>query len=211
MQGCKTYQQIEHRDVVYIIARRHIENNNSKNDFILAAKVFLLVWDDVFYRMDQMRKDLLHDQLSMAYDTTFGKMQGLSNIAIDTRIDQVTGTICELFKLCYPRDAISLAGASKLLHLLKPDLFVMWDNAIVKNYHELHRLNENNHFAYCKDLCYVEFLRNCNLIAKAISTQMDIDMLQKEHPSYAQFGFRKTLAKMIDECNYAHFTKLKSW
>ncbi len=212
MGGCKIFQQIEHRDVAYIIARRYIENNSSKNDFILAAKMFLLFWNDRLYRANPTYKDLLQDQLSVTYDATFPRIHDLTNIAIDTPdIDKIADTIYELFRICYLKDAIGIVGAAKLLHLLKPDLFMIWDNEIITNYHKLHMLNQNSHIKDSRDLCYVEFLRNCNGIAKAISARTNIEKLQIEHPSYAHFGFKKTLAKMIDECNFTHFTRNRSW
>lgn len=92
-----------------------------------------------------------------------------------------------------------VAAASKLLHMVNPALFVMWDNYIIMNY----RLSRNaNSYAY-KFMPLMQQEAN-----EAIETYMkdfscDRDQAIKGIKTY---GTGKTLAKLVDEFNYWKFS-----
>ena len=101
---------------------------------------------------------------------------------------------------CNLRQRFRWVAASKLLHMINPKLFVMWDNEIVDGYGI--KLNEKS-YAY-------EFLPKMKEeVNEAISTYMQdngcnrsvaIDELQKQNS-------QRTLAKLADEYNFEKYTK----
>lgn len=103
-------------------------------------------------------------------------------------------------------------GTSKLLHVLQPKLFVMWDKKIRKNYknHENSRISENAKLYRV----YLEAMHKC---AKRL--RENFKKAKLEHPAIhgqnpAEYLSRqmnikpaKTLAKYLDECNWVTITK----
>jgi len=140
--------------------------------------------------------------------------------------------IVELFGIFREKNNIKITGASKALHLLNQELFVMWDADIRTAYHSLlHRPLNEQHLEGGRD-CYFEFLLNCQEFCKEISDWKDpqapVNVLVSEHMKclensekmqktwgcYKKCGYRETLAKMIDEFNYItirHWFVKKPW
>lgn len=127
--------------------------------------------------------------------------------------------IKEAFKAFEKRKAIKITGASKALHLLNQDLFVMWDIEIRRNYHE--RLHKKkipfglHHAEKDHEKCYYAFLLDCKELAKELQRERTPQELVSDHlndlsPStretYEKYGYRETIPKMIDEFNYVTFT-----
>lgn len=91
----------------------------------------------------------------------------------------------------------------------RPDLFVMWDSEIRKNYHKLHQNKWDT-----IDQCYVEFLKQTQEIARGLLHQRSAEEIWKMHPIHSiepqlvelfSRASVKSLPKMIDECNYVRF------
>jgi hypothetical protein len=78
-------------------------------------------------------------------------------------------------------------AASKFLHVLLPDAFVMWDNNIKP-------------FA----AGYSDFLIEMHGLARRLVTQSGIapDALEEHLRQHLGYGVRKTLAKYLDEYNW---------
>lgn len=114
--------------------------------------------------------------------------------AIEDLVFQIFAGFCNL------RQRFRWVAASKLLHMINPKLFVMWDNDIADGYSL--KLNEKN-YAY-------EFLPKMKKeVNEAISTYMQdnrcnrsvaINELQKQNS-------QRTLAKLADEYNFEKYTK----
>lgn len=51
----------------------------------------------------------------------------LSDAEIEKRIESMYGSLSGI-------EAIRYVGATKIMHLLNPDLFMMWDNSVIKGY-----------------------------------------------------------------------------
>lgn len=106
--------------------------------------------------------------------------------------------------------SIGFTGASKVLHLLNPHLFMMWDASIRKAYHKLHKRCHKEG----DEECYLEFLKQSQEIVEAILSRISEDALWREHLKFVDkefmnaFSFREGILKMLDECNYVRF-KLK--
>jgi len=83
--------------------------------------------------------------------------------------------------------------------LLSPEIFVMWDNAIVQKYHK-----RNHHIDYSPE-GYLEFLKEMQkeiieaLYEHKTETDKELDEIERE---LRQRFMNKTLAKIIDEYNW---------
>ncbi|MCX8000517.1 MAG: hypothetical protein N3A69_16460 [Leptospiraceae bacterium] len=110
-------------------------------------------------------------------------------------------------------ESIGVTGASKAIHLINPELFMMWDNEIRKNYHRLHKDSTSERHSYSNKpdkaaKCYLEFMKTMQEIAKCILEKKSKKELRKMHPTYLNKPqFVSTLPKMLDECNYVKFRR----
>ena len=95
--------------------------------------------------------------------------------------DKYLGEIKQSFKLLARIKGIQKTGASKILHLLFPKIFVMWD-AYIRNYYGFKKGNEDD---------YLNFL----------------ELMQKKFSEVRSSGIR-TATKLIDEHNYKTITML---
>ena len=85
-------------------------------------------------------------------------------------------------------------GASKILHIIYPQLFVMWDRAIRS--------------AYCWPE-YAEHLRRMQRLAKSAvnQVQQERDVSREEDAIAYLSGCKHSLAKALDEYNFMKYTK----
>jgi hypothetical protein len=124
-------------------------------------------------------------------------------------INDLSGSLTKEITLLYDRfDRIPRFGptaTSKAMHILKPDLFVMWDNAILK--HHAEKSPQINGTA----IGYLNFL----FMMGKMGREVTIDF-QKSHPLGKPEIFlcdklgctiEKSLAKFIDEYNWITITK----
>lgn len=115
---------------------------------------------------------------------------------------------------CYKtvRKNFGPTSTSKLLHLLEPGFFVMWDGAILKEYR-----NRNDDLKISdSDKGYCFFLKNMNIMAKEVIRdfhraslsppaklgQSPADYLSKQ----MKYNPGKTMARYLDEYNWVTFT-----
>src|SRR5205807_4878965 len=119
-------------------------------------------------------------------------------------------TIRRLYEGFSKEDSIGWIGAAKALHILLPQLFVAWDTAIATSYHRIHEdyRKRSNEKERCIG-CYLRFLENCESIAAQLRRN-GVSILMNNHPA-RKHGIRRTLAKMIDECNWIRFTDEQNW
>ena len=91
----------------------------------------------------------------------------------------------------------SVVGASKILHIINPDLFVMWDTAIIEKYG-------------CGEfILYTDFLKKMQELAKcAIEQVRENEQHYSDDNAIASLtGCKYTLAKALDEYNFMKYTK----
>ncbi len=87
-------------------------------------------------------------------------------------------------------------GASKMLHMINPKLFLMWDASIIRGY--------GGHF---NCLLYADFLRRMQLLANYAIEQVKTECgLTREDAIESLTCDGHTLAKALDEYNYVKFT-----
>ena len=87
-------------------------------------------------------------------------------------------------------------GASKTLHMINPELFLMWDASIVKGY--------GGHFNF---LPYADFLRRMQRLANYAISQIEKKCdVSREDAIESLKCDGHTLGKALDEYNYVKFT-----
>ena len=110
-----------------------------------------------------------------------------------------------LIRCCFDRVAKSNAkkrneatGASKILHIINPELFVMWDGAIRGGYGFSRKYGGKQ---------YVSFLRRMQMLANYAIEQVkrECDVSREEAITELKCEGH-TLAKALDEYNFVKFT-----
>ena len=91
----------------------------------------------------------------------------------------------------------AVVGASKIIHILNSDLFVMWHTAIIEKY------------GCGKFILYTDFLSKMQKLAKcAIKQVKENESYRNDEAAIASLtGCKHTLAKTLDEYNFMKYTK----
>ena len=126
---------------------------------------------------------------------------------LDVSFDKETcELICRSFKRlanCNNNGRNEATGASKLLHIINPDLFVMWDGAIRTGY--ICKLGKTNEGW----IWYTEYLREMQQLAKCAVEQVRAN--EQHHSDEGAIasltGCKHSLAKALDEYNFMKYTK----
>ena len=110
-------------------------------------------------------------------------------------LEMVKKTIKDLYGILADIKGFGPTATSKILHILFPDLFVMWDQKIIAAYKEsgkIHGTNAN---------LYVSFLKLMQEQAKKYS--------KKHKPRFwtLKIARKPSIPKLIDEYNYLTYTK----
>jgi hypothetical protein len=148
--------------------------------------VLLLTWNQAFYRYGFFDFDVLEKCISQNQHT-LDSYRYRNILDYNTQDDE---TIINLYSQFL--DALQIAdgklagrkspvATSKALHLLAPAYFPLWDDKIARAY--------NCHYRY------IHFMHEMQKLAKLLAPEVDTT------------GTDKTLLKLIDEYNYAKFTK----
>ena len=85
------------------------------------------------------------------------KLASMDKSILEIDLDQMGDEIKEIFKKISSIRNVGPTSASKILHLLKPQLFIMWDMDIAKTYR-----------VKTSPTGYLEFLKRCQLILRSI-------------------------------------------
>ena len=118
-------------------------------------------------------------------------------------VDFCDETTRDLIGSCFDRVARSnskkrneATGASKILHMIKPELFLMWDASIVRGY--------GGHFNI---LLYADFLRRMQMLVYHAINQVEKECgVSREDAIDSLRCDEHTLAKALDEYNYVKYT-----
>lgn len=130
----------------------------------------------------------------------FGNLREERFQTIDFEKDEISDSITTIYERIDPLEYLgSLTTISKTLHLLNPEIFVMWDIGIRDRY------KKENRYILCNSGGYLEFLRETQKrIREALNdhkkeTGKGLNEIEKEiRDKYKNI----TLAKIIDEYNY---------
>lgn len=141
---------------------------------------------------------------------------GIENIPFDQQIrtkNQIT--VGALIERCYTRfwnigHNFGPTATSKLLHILHPELFIMWDGEILKHYHKRYRRVSGSGTGY---LAFLRIMRetadqiygafhNAQLNPPAQVNQTPANYLSTQ----MAYNPPKTMAKLLDEYNWVTIT-----
>ena len=137
------------------------------------------------------------------------KLRGktILDVCLDEKIygESIADVICSSFKKianCGPpskrngRPNNEVTAASKIFHIINPELFVMWDRAIISGYG-----------GYNRRLFYTDFLRRMQKLAKYAISQIENECGVCRDEAIARLMCDgHTIAKALDEYNYVKFT-----
>lgn len=210
LKGCSIFVQVEPRDAVYVSALRSIESGEqSTKRKAEAAKTLLLSWNEVYYKDRPMLVERIVPDIQEFLRVSEKQMDTLKNAKLGRIIPGEALIVTELFKRLSAVESIEKTGAAKALNLLIPEVFVMWDTCIREAYHDLYHVHNKEDHKNGDTSCYASFMRKHNEIASALLPTEE--ELKTKHPVFARLGIRRSIAKMLDEANYARFTKKLTW
>jgi hypothetical protein len=190
-EGYVAFRERERRDAMYKTATFLVEYFWGKPAEVAEGLgVLLCVWNHAFYRNGPFDYDLL--------EKCIAKNQGVldrfrhRNILTHTLDDdKQIGSLFQAFLdalricegKCHGRG--SPVGVAKALHLLAPSFFPLWDEKIARAYDCYYTSDAPGQ--------YMAFFGKTKAIAESLAPHVNVD--------------GKTLLKLIDEYNYAKFTK----
>ena len=170
----KEFNRLENRGSYYPMFLRMIEKNLKTEAFLF----ILSTWNFAVFRYAMKEFDLNNfEELVKSLDPLFERFND-QNIR-DIKLDDYKGEINEIFDKLAEIKGIQFTGASKLMHLTRSNVFIMWDGYIRKAC-GLKKGDSND---------YYEFLKKMQEEFKHIKNNSD-----------------RTLAKTIDEYNYIKYT-----
>ncbi|MFO8059658.1 MAG: hypothetical protein R6U70_03250 [Bacillota bacterium] len=199
--GSKKYHEEEPRDHFYDDFMRSAglayPDEGIDEQQALRIRRFLNRWNTRYQASpDELRAALLEvqDDFRLLQDMSIldvnfsGSMSGVSIAEVAERVyNTIVG--------CGRRHEAT--GTSKILHILQPDLFVMWDERIRLGY-----ASATSGTGYA-----ATFLPRVQMVVrKAVNELVDIYGISKEDAVRVLCPCGHTLAKVLNEYNYAKFT-----
>jgi len=193
-RGYLAFQNRERRDAMYKTASFLVGHFWGKPAEITdGLGVLLLTWNQALYRYGSFNFQLLEKTVTANWQV----LQSFRNRGIFSYTETDDPTITALFeqflaalKICEgkKKGTASPVAVAKTLHLLAPAYFPLWDDKIAKAY--------GCRYAGQSAAQYVAFLRKMKRLAEHLGLQ--------EMPSGDS---TKTGLKLLDEYNYARYTK----
>ena len=166
-------------------------------------------WGDILPRLGEAYNAVKSD---------LDKLQKCSILDVDLDDPQIAEAVINVFdafrNVRIGGVRLGPTGASKVIHLLHPRLFVMIDEKIRRAYHALHPKRGRRH---TPGRCYLEFLRQSQSIARSLADKAGgEERLWEAHKStippnsraaLETLGVDEPIAKLLDECNYVAITR----
>ena len=191
INGIIEFEKREKRDAMYKVATflvSHFWGNPS--DMADSLGVLLLTWNQAFYRYGIFDFELLEKFLleNIKYFEDMRKRNITSlKIEDEDKITQLFNDLIIVLQIASGKSKgkKSPVAVSKVLHLLAPNYFPLWDDKIARAYECYYSMNPaKQYFSFCR-------------IMKWIS---------KEVESYIDTS-DKSILKLIDQYNYSKYTK----
>jgi hypothetical protein len=190
-RACEAFRQHERRDAMYKTATFLIGHHWGRPaDMADSLGVLLLTWNNAFYRYGSFD----FAKLEHCIARNIGSLEAYRERVIAIYAPEDDAPIRNLFSDFNEGLAIadgvragrrSPVAVAKALHLLAPSFFPLWDVGIAKAYGCNYAANPGEQ--------YLRFIRLSQKICRQLSS-MPVPP-------------EKTLLKMVDEYNYAKFTK----
>lgn len=156
LDGCRRFHEIEPRDIAYVVCSKLVSQMPGDISHILAgARIFLQVWNAVYIQhqpqnvKQSMEEDIRHAYLSCSVELNLLAKDRLDNI--DLTQGEKAAAVTKAYTAFAQYTSIADTGATKVLHLLNPALFMMWDTKIREAYHTL-----------LPDQLWIEFIQKFN-------------------------------------------------
>lgn len=185
------------RDFVYKLVSKNIKEDMPLEEIVDYLKLFLQDWNRVMYqRLKRSVKERMHSEILKVYKNNIKKIQKLPEKIEDIDLDKNRGLIIKLFNNFAACESIKYTGASKLLHLLKPNLFPLWDKNIKHFYHGIHPKEKDKKY---KGECYFNFMKQIQKIVLSIS--------EEEKSKLSNMPNKNTIIRIIDCYNYVNITR----
>ena len=185
--GYKAFQDREVRDAMYKTASflvKHFWGN--PREMADGLGVLLLTWNQAFYRYGLLDFSALENCIVRNQQTldSFRNRNILSYTPDDDNvINRLYKEFLEALQIAdgKAKGRRSPVAVAKALHLLAPAFFPLWDDKIARAY--------DCHYQYSP------FMQKMKTLTEVLEPAVDLQ------------GTGKTLLKLIDEYNYAKFTK----
>ena len=190
-KGSRAFRTHESRDAMYKVATFLVDHFWGKpREMADALGVLLLTWNNALYRYGSFDFSALEKTLrkSMALLNGFRKRDIKSYSKNDrTVVEELFNAFLDALKIAdgKSKGRRSPVAVSKALHLLAPSFFPLWDDKIAKDYKCNYSTNPS-----AKYLTFIRIVKNM---------AEDLDGKIQTHGA--------TVLKIIDEYNYAKFTK----
>ena len=193
-RGYRAFQRHEGRDSTYRTATFLVEHFwESPREMADSLGVLLLTWNQALYRYGIFDFDRLEECISsnLPLLREFRKSNILGYSTDDDRnIKHLFDEFSTALKIRAgtKKGTRSPVAVAKALHLVAPDFFPLWDHKIAKAY--------GYAYSYNPEEKYLSFLRETREIVARLQSSVNPESLKK-----------KTFLKLIDEYNYAKYTK----
>jgi hypothetical protein len=181
--------------------RKDLTKLNDTKHLIGIVKPFLIKWGRMGRVVGREGLDWrgLGDGLRSS-EKDFGNLRKERFQTIDFEKDKISDSITNIYGKLDPLPYLgSPTTISKTLHLLNPEIFVMWDNNIRKEYKKKNSRIRDNPEGYLEFLKETQKLIRDALNDRKKETGKGLDEIEREiRNKYKNI----TLAKIIDELNY---------
>lgn len=206
LRGSRQFKKIEKRDIFYGVATKLIKKSKNPEDTVDALFIILLTWNKAYYRYNTFDEKhyMKLKRIIKYYDKILKSLKDFTLDEVDFNkeftLNNKSRKAEDLIKGIYEKlvKVVGVTGASKTLHLLNPQLFMMWDVAIRKGY------------GCRKDgKSYVNFMKRMQLeINEAIDSYCDKYQCSKRTAikKLSELCDNKSLPKLMDEYNYVKFS-----
>lgn len=133
LRGCREFHRIEPRDTAYLVSRDIISKAPDNENFAIeGSKLMIVTWNAVrFFKRPSKIRDQLGEHIRSAYRECKSDLSEFEKTGLkELNLDEVGGTIKRIFSAFSTKPSIECTGASKILHVLCPRVFMMWDRNI---------------------------------------------------------------------------------
>lgn len=204
IENVEKFRKHELRKILYEISRNYRKNKEIKK----AIKILLVGWNWRAYAGADVSNNDLNRQIEKFLKVNRELHQflkksdaSLKNINFEERIHgkKIRTWIANGFDNLRKEDAIGSTGASKVFHIFFPEVFMMWDRKIIKNYHnkssKLHWRKHKKGSGHCYSIFLMESQKFINSRLDLKEFEKQVERREYENPS-----------KIMDEYNYGRFT-----
>ena len=212
-RGSKAFVENEPRDAMYKVSTYLIKEFWGKpKDITDALGVLLLTWNQAFYRYASFDFEELEKCLSrnMAKIERYRDRDIFSySLNDDSSIVKLFNEMLDALKTERGKSPVAVA---KALHLLAPNFFPLWDVQIAKSYHILWYDSSE---AASKYLILMRLTQaQTEDVVKSYTEFSGLSIEEKRtalidicNSCSSNLPFQKSILKIIDEYNYAKYTK----